>query len=169
MNLLEMQETWVPSLGREDPLEEGMATHSSMLAWRIPMERAAWWATVHGVAGRGWFVEFSSMYRFLLSSQGRVWVSSPRCFIVGEAWLLLLLLGLCCSASLLGSGGRRTCFLEGSLAARRVRYFSTCNPLVGRSVESPLLSTSVLLGLCTPVNRLSSPPPAGKDAKTVRS
>ena len=36
MNLLEMQETWVPSLGQEDPLEEGMATHSSMLAWRIP-------------------------------------------------------------------------------------------------------------------------------------
>ena len=45
-----MQETWVQCLGREDPLEEGMATHSSMLACRIPMERAAWWATVHEVA-----------------------------------------------------------------------------------------------------------------------
>jgi len=32
----EMQETWVPSLGQEDSLEEGMATHCSMLAWRIP-------------------------------------------------------------------------------------------------------------------------------------
>ena len=31
-----MQETWVPSLGGEDPLEKGMATHSSTLAWRIP-------------------------------------------------------------------------------------------------------------------------------------
>ena len=31
-----MQETWVRSLGQEDPLEEGMATHSSVLAWRIP-------------------------------------------------------------------------------------------------------------------------------------
>ena len=31
-----MQETWVRSLGREDPLEKGMATHSSILAWRIP-------------------------------------------------------------------------------------------------------------------------------------
>ena len=31
-----MQETWVQSLGQEDPLEEGMATHSSILAWRIP-------------------------------------------------------------------------------------------------------------------------------------
>ena len=35
-NLSAMQETWVPSLGCEDPLEKGMATHSSMLAWRIP-------------------------------------------------------------------------------------------------------------------------------------
>ena len=33
---LPMQETWVQSLGREDPLEEGMATHSSILTWRIP-------------------------------------------------------------------------------------------------------------------------------------
>ena len=35
-NLLVMQETWVQSLGWEDPLEEDMATHSSILAWRIP-------------------------------------------------------------------------------------------------------------------------------------
>ena len=33
----------------EDPLEEGTATHSSILAWRIPMDRGAWWAMVHGV------------------------------------------------------------------------------------------------------------------------
>ena len=45
-----MQETPVRFLGREDPLEEGMATHSSMLAWRIPMDRGAWQAIVHGVA-----------------------------------------------------------------------------------------------------------------------
>ena len=43
-------ETWVQSLGWEDPLEEGMATHSSILARRIPMDREAWWATVHEVA-----------------------------------------------------------------------------------------------------------------------
>ena len=36
--------------GREDPLEEEMATHSSMLAWRIPMDQGAWRVTVHGVA-----------------------------------------------------------------------------------------------------------------------
>ena len=44
-----MQETWVRSLGWEDPLEEGMATHSSILAWRIPMNRGAWQAIVYGV------------------------------------------------------------------------------------------------------------------------
>ena len=36
--------------GREDPLEDGMATHSSILAWRIPMDRGAMQATVHGIA-----------------------------------------------------------------------------------------------------------------------
>ena len=44
-----VQETGVQSLGWEDPLEEGMATRSSILAWRIPMDRGAWQATVHGV------------------------------------------------------------------------------------------------------------------------
>ena len=44
----ETQETQIWSLGREDPLEEGMATHSSILAWKIPW--GPWWATVHGVA-----------------------------------------------------------------------------------------------------------------------
>ena len=39
----------VQSLGLEDLLEEGMATHSSILAWRVPMDRGAWWATAHGV------------------------------------------------------------------------------------------------------------------------
>ena len=43
-----MQETWVQSLAWEDPLEEGMATHSNILAWRIPMDQVAWQATVHG-------------------------------------------------------------------------------------------------------------------------
>ena len=37
----------IPGLG--NPLKEGMATHSSILAWRIPMDRGAWWATVYGV------------------------------------------------------------------------------------------------------------------------
>ena len=47
------QERLVRSLGQEDPLEDGMETHSIILAWRIPMDREAWWATVHG-ATKGW-------------------------------------------------------------------------------------------------------------------
>ena len=46
----ETQEAWARSLGWEDSLEEGMATHSNILAWRIPMDKRAWWAIVHGVA-----------------------------------------------------------------------------------------------------------------------
>ena len=45
----EKQDMQVQSLGGEDPLEEGMATHSSILAWRIPMDRGAWQAAVLGV------------------------------------------------------------------------------------------------------------------------
>ena len=50
-NLPARRETWVRPLGWEDPLEESMATHSSVLAWRIPVGREAWRATVDdGVA-----------------------------------------------------------------------------------------------------------------------
>ena len=45
-----MWETWVRSLGWEDLLQEGMATHSSVLTWRIPMDRGAWQARVHQVS-----------------------------------------------------------------------------------------------------------------------
>ena len=51
-----MRDTWIQFLSWEDPLEEGMATHSSILAWRIPMDRKGWKATVHGVtkSQTGW-------------------------------------------------------------------------------------------------------------------
>ena len=49
-NLPAEQKTWVRSLGQEDPLKEGMATHSSIPAWRNPMDGGAWLAIVHGVA-----------------------------------------------------------------------------------------------------------------------
>ena len=48
-NLPAMQEMQVLSLGPEDPLEENMATHSSILVWKIPMDKGAWPATVHRV------------------------------------------------------------------------------------------------------------------------
>ena len=44
-----MRQTWAQFLGRERPLEEGMAIHSGILAWRIPMARGAWQAAVHRV------------------------------------------------------------------------------------------------------------------------
>ena len=47
-NLPAMWETWILSLGWEDPLEEGMATPSSILAWRFPMDKGVWQAIVMG-------------------------------------------------------------------------------------------------------------------------
>ena len=52
---LAMQETQVQSLGREDPLEEGMVIHSSILAWKTPIDIGAWQATVHGIA-KSWML-----------------------------------------------------------------------------------------------------------------
>ena len=46
----ERQQMWVRFLGREDTPEEEMATHSSILTWRMSTDKGAWWATVHGVA-----------------------------------------------------------------------------------------------------------------------
>ena len=62
-NLPAIWETLVWSLGWEDPLEEGMATHSSILTWRVPMDRGAWRATVHGVArvGHHWVTKHKSL------------------------------------------------------------------------------------------------------------
>ena len=47
-NLPTVQETQVQFLGWEDPLEEGVAVHSGILAWRISMDRGTWWVTVMG-------------------------------------------------------------------------------------------------------------------------
>ena len=49
-NLPAMLETWVRPLGWEDPPKKELAIHSSILVWRIPMDRGAWWAIVCGVA-----------------------------------------------------------------------------------------------------------------------
>ena len=46
----ETEEVRVPSLGQKDPPEEGMAAHSSILAWRISMDKGDWRATVQGLA-----------------------------------------------------------------------------------------------------------------------
>ena len=49
-NLPAKQDTGVLSLSGEDPLDKGMATHAHILAWRMPLDRGAWWAIVHRVA-----------------------------------------------------------------------------------------------------------------------
>ena len=59
-----MWETWIRSLGWEDPLEEDMATHSSILAWGIPMDRGAWRATVHGVTESDMAERISTAFNF---------------------------------------------------------------------------------------------------------
>ena len=61
-----MQETWVWSLGLEDPLEKGMATHSSFCAWRIPWTEESGGATVHGVA-KSWTWLRNQRFLFLLT------------------------------------------------------------------------------------------------------
>ena len=53
---------WVQSLGREDPLEEGMATYSSILALENPMDRGAWRVTVHGIPKSGTRLKRLSMH-----------------------------------------------------------------------------------------------------------
>ena len=63
MNMPAMQETPVQSLGWEYPLEEGMATHSSIVAWRIPKDRGAWRATVHGAAESDMTERLSTAHR----------------------------------------------------------------------------------------------------------
>ena len=64
-----MQETRLQSLGQEDPLEEGMATHYRILAWKIPMDRGAWQAAAYRVAqSRAWLKWLSSSSsRFLIA------------------------------------------------------------------------------------------------------
>ena len=78
-----MWDTWVWSLSQEDPLEEGKATHSRILAWRIPMDRGAWQATVYGVtksrtglniSKHAQMLEFSWAYAFW---RRRQWHPTP--------------------------------------------------------------------------------------------
>ena len=69
-NLPAMRETWVQFLGWEDPLEEGMSTHSSILAWRIPTDRGAWWATVHRVTKSQTLLKQLIMQVHILATSG---------------------------------------------------------------------------------------------------
>ena len=70
VNLPAMWETWVRSLGWKNPLEEGVATYSNILAWRIPMDRGAWWATVHGVTKSR-----TRLSNFIFNLTNYVWIT----------------------------------------------------------------------------------------------
>ena len=67
----ETEETRVWSLGWEDPLEECMATHPSILAWRIPMDRGAWWATVHRVTKSETWLKRHSTISHVFTATGK--------------------------------------------------------------------------------------------------
>ena len=91
-----MWETWVQTLGWKDLLEEGMATHSSILVWRIPMDRRAWQATNHGVT-KSW-THWATTHSTLSLFRKVDWVSGLRnedpkvlssCPVV-KVWVLLL-------------------------------------------------------------------------------
>ena len=86
-NLPTMWETWVQSLGWEDPLEEGLAMHSSVLAWRIPKDRGTWWATVYGVAKSQTQLRTKHSTRGKSKKRGLRWKqpTSPK-FARAEMW-----------------------------------------------------------------------------------
>ena len=69
-----MWETWIRTLSWEDPLEEGMETHSSILAWRIPMDPGAWRAIVHGVTESDMTEQLSTVHSINAYSP---WVRLP--------------------------------------------------------------------------------------------
>ena len=82
-NLPTMQKTWVRSLGWEDPLEESMATHSSILAWRIPMDRGAWWAIRSIVSQR---VRHHCVTKHTHGKYFRLWASWSLSWPLREPW-----------------------------------------------------------------------------------
>ena len=80
-----MWETWLQSLDWEDPLEEGMASHFSIPAWKIPMDRGAWWATAHGVTESDRTERLSTVRLFVTP-----WTAAheaPLSFIISQSLL----------------------------------------------------------------------------------
>ena len=86
-NLPAMQETWVPSLGREDLLEKGMATHTCVLAWRIPWTEEPAEHVPHNVSLTQWELPFHVEARFTLVSLFTVLVVSGA--LISESWTIL--------------------------------------------------------------------------------
>ena len=92
-NLPAMWKTWVRSLGWEDPLEKGMATHSSILAWRIPVDRGAWRVRQRMESERvrhNWVTKYStvtSWNKFCFYSHFREWGLETLLKQLADKWL----------------------------------------------------------------------------------
>ena len=99
-----VQETQVQPLARKDPLEEGMATHASVLAWRIPMDRGAWRATVHGVSKSQ--TQLTVQLDYKESSDRLLSFCVPKSLRIGTAAVKL----------------KNTCFLEETLCPTQAAY-----------------------------------------------
>ena len=110
-----MRETWVQFLGWEDPLEEGMAIHTSILVWRIPMDRGAWRATVHGVT-KSWTQLSNYIYTQSSWTEGSLYIDSYR---LGD----LLLHGFIRTTSWALANLH---FQSGSLSPELQTHISTC-------------------------------------------
>ena len=77
-----MREIWIQSLGWKYPLEKEMATPSSILTWRIPTDRRAWWATLHGVTNsQTWLSDWAHTV-----ASNSVW---PKWITVFSLWISL--------------------------------------------------------------------------------
>ena len=86
-NLPALQATWFQSLSLKDPLEEGMAAHSSIPAWRIPMDRGAWHAAVLGVnieLDSSWVTQRTHLKSYSFSRRILLWE------VLGHLILLLI-------------------------------------------------------------------------------
>ena len=89
-NLPAMQETPVRSLGQEDPLEKEMATHSSILAWRIPMDRGAWWATVQRVrhvwVTKQKYIKWTNRFQINIHKISTIWFYFKCMYACQKIW-----------------------------------------------------------------------------------
>ena len=88
-----MRETWVRSQSQEDPLAMGMAAHSGILAWRIPMDRGAWQATAHGGVTKSWTHLSNWAQHFCLSGRDDskaetpvLWPPHAKSWLTGKDW-----------------------------------------------------------------------------------
>ena len=103
-----LQETWVWSLGWEDLQKNGMATHSSILAWRIPLNRGAWRATVHGVQESDTTERLTHLCVMYIVARSSVWIciisSQFSAFLLEGLWKWCrgLLCAFCQEAHLVG-------------------------------------------------------------------